>query len=175
MKKYLSIILVALLVTGLLFSCKKRSDSKDFTAVIKNKTWWGQLTTSGETAQYYSVYFNGDGSLLWSQRAGGYTGKWTINDNQLTMDFLTPAVQKKANISDDNTLKNIVTNNSTVVNSGEMIANPTTLLDNTVWKGMISLTGGIQEIFHFTATSKVSSKTFEVTNGFFRISVGQKP
>jgi hypothetical protein len=31
----------------------------------------------------------------------------------------------------------------------------------------------VEGIFNFTATSKGSSKTFEVTNGFFRISVGQ--
>lgn len=162
MKKYLSIPIVTLMLTVILFSCKKDSSSsvKDYTISVKGKTWWGQLTNAGETVQYYSVYFNGDGSLLWSQRAGSYTGKWVVNNNHLTIDFITPAVQIKADISDDGILKNIVTNNLTVVNSGKMIANPTITLDNTVWKGMLNFSSGTPAAFELTfiAGSQVKPK-----------------
>lgn len=160
MKKHVSIMLVTVLLMCFITSCKKSSVTKDYTVSVKGKTWWGQLTNAGETIQYYSVYFNGDGSLLWTQRAGSYTGKWVVNNNHLTVDLLTPAVQIKADISDDNILKNIVSNNSTAVNSGEMIANPTIPLDNTVWKGMLLLSNGTQETFQlrFLTGSKVETK-----------------
>jgi hypothetical protein len=168
MKKYISIILVTLLSMGIIDSCKKDSTSKDYTNAIKSKTWWGTLTNPGETAQYYSVYFNADNSLVWSQQSGNYTGKWTINGKQLTLDFVTPAVQVKADISDDNTLKNIVTNNSSVVNSGKMIVNQTASLDNTVWKGLMSLGTG-QQIFQlsFMIGSKVEVKVGATTFGTY--------
>src|SRR4051812_44786780 len=96
MKKYISIILLA--VTGILFSCKKdkaadQPQGKDYAELIKYKTWWGMLVNKGETAQYYSVYFNADGSLIWSQRDGDFSGTWSINNKRLSIKFVTPAVQ----------------------------------------------------------------------------------
>ncbi|MEO5564189.1 MAG: hypothetical protein ABIR18_12160, partial [Chitinophagaceae bacterium] len=158
MKSCISIMVLAVLTMTIIVSCKKDRAPKDYTPSIKNKTWWGQFTNAGETAQYYSVYFNGDGNFLWTTRNGDATGKWVINSNQLTMNFLMPAVlQIKADISDDNMLKNIVTDNTAIVNNGKMIINPTILLDNTVWKGEFSLSGGIQRPFQldFMNGSKV--------------------
>lgn len=138
MKNYLKTILVTLLLTGTLISCKKDSASKDYSASIKDKTWWGTLTNAGENAQCYSVHFKTDGSLLWSQMSGDYAGKWTVNGKHLTMDFLTPAVQVKADISDDDKLMNIVTNTANKVNTGEMIEPLNILLDNTIWEGTMT-------------------------------------
>jgi hypothetical protein len=138
MKKYLAITLVTLMLTGILFSCKKSNTStpKDYTASIKDKTWWGQLTYTGQTAEYYSVHFNADGSLQWSQLSGDYTGHWVVNDKQLIMTFDANSVRIEAEIGDDNKLGNITaTTNYYVVNSGELVANPNLPLDNTSWKG----------------------------------------
>jgi hypothetical protein len=144
----------------ILASCKKDNYPKDYNEVIKNKSWWGQFTNSGETGQYYSIYFNGNGTLLWSQRGGDYTGNWIVDKNQLTIDLPVPAVQIKATISNESTLKNILTNNSLVVNSGTIITNPTIPLDNTLWKGILSLVNGAQESFQldFKGGSKVEPK-----------------
>ncbi len=160
MKKYLSIILVILVSMINTVSCKKDSGPKDFAAVIKNKTWWGQLTNPGETSQYYCVYFKEDGNLIWSQREGDYAGKWVIDNNQVTMDFPVLSVQLKAGISDDNKLTNIVSNNSSVVANANLIANPTIALDNSQWNGMLVQSNGTSETFQmsFLSGAKVDAK-----------------
>src|SRR5687767_10207657 len=99
MKKYSGIIFTVLLSMTMIVGCKK-DGVKDYTAIIKNKTWWGQLTNPGETAQYYSVYFKSDGNLVWSQRDADYAGKWVVDGKQVTMDFPAISVQIKADISD---------------------------------------------------------------------------
>jgi hypothetical protein len=134
MERHSRVIVIAMLSLITIISCKK---DKDYNKVIKNKTWWGQLTNPGELPQYYSMYFKEDGSLIWSQRLADYTGKWVVNNNQLTMDFLLPAVQIKADISDDNKLTNMTANNSSVVSNANLIANPAITLDNSVWNGTL--------------------------------------
>lgn len=144
MKKYLNTILLTLLLTVTIISCKKDSatDQKDYAASIKDKIWWGTLTNAGENAQYYSVHFKANGSLIWSQMAGDYAGKWVVNGKQLTIDFPALAVQVKFDISDDNSLTNITTNTVNTVNTAELIVNPDIPLENTSWRGTMPTSGG---------------------------------
>jgi hypothetical protein len=146
MKKHLKIMLVILLSAGSIVGCKKSStsDSKDATQSIKDKTWWGMITYTGKTTEYYSVHFNTDNTLTWSQLSGDYTGHWIINGTELTLTFDLNTVQIKAGISDDHTLINITDNTSIYeINSGGMIIDPAIPLDNTVWKGFY-ISGGSQ-------------------------------
>lgn len=140
MKKYLSIMLVTLLLTVILCSCKKSisPSPKDYAASIKDKTWSGAFTYTGEKTEYYSVHFNADNTLLWSQLSGDYAGKWAVNDKALTMTFDGNTAQIKADISEDDKLMNIVVSNTGayIINSGGLIANPNIALDNTVWQGL---------------------------------------
>jgi hypothetical protein len=144
MEKYSRVIVISLLSLITISSCKK---DKDYNKVIKNKTWWGQLSNPGEAPQYYSVYFKADGSLIWGQRVADYTGTWVVNNRQLTMDFLLPVVQIKADISDDNELINIVASNSSVVGNASLITNPAIVLEKSVWNGTLTPSvGGPQSL-----------------------------
>jgi len=164
MKKYISIIPITLIILSILISCKKSETPKDYTASIKDKTWWGQFTYNGETAEYYSVHFNADNTLIWSQLAGDYPGLWIINDKQLKMIFPALGSEIKGDISDNDTLMNISDNNASVtINSGKLIANPNILLDNTVWKGYAKIT-----------TSKVMELTF-IPGSQVRINIENSP
>jgi hypothetical protein len=143
MKKHLEIITALLFFAGILFSCKKVNTPKDYTASIKDKTWWGVMTYTSQVFQYYSVHFNADNTLKWSQLSGDYDGQWIINGKQLTITFSVSGVEIKADISDDDKLMNIADNTTSyIINSGELIANPNLPLDNTVWKGSISDNSG---------------------------------
>jgi hypothetical protein len=138
MKKYKNIMLVTLLLTVIIVSCKKSSTPKDYSASIKDKTWWGVITYTGKEAEYYSVHFNANNTLLWSQFSGDYTGKWVINDKELTMTFDVSNAEIKADISDDDKLLNIIDNTGAFeMNTGQLIINPNIPLDNTEWKGKI--------------------------------------
>jgi hypothetical protein len=139
MKKYKNIMLVTLLLIGIIVSCKKSSTPKDYAASIKDKTWSGELAYTGKTTEYYSVHFNADNTLSWSQFSGDYTGHWILTGKQLTISFTGNSVEIKANISDDDNLVNI-TDNTTAseIKSGELIANSTISVDNTEWKGAIN-------------------------------------
>ena len=134
MKKYISIISVTLMVMSITFGCKKDNEPKDYGAFIKDKSWWGTFSNAGENNQYYSVHFNADSSLLWSQLSGDYAGKWTLEGNKLTLNFTALAVKITAEISDDNKLLNIATNSPNKVYTGKLNENTINLLDNTVWK-----------------------------------------
>ena len=135
MKKYLSIMLVIVLYTSLSLSCKK-SNAKDYTASIRDKTWWGVFTYTGKDPEYYSVRFNADNTFLWSQFSGDYSGQWVVNGKDLTMTFDISKAAIKATISDDDKLLNITDNTgNAVINTCELITNPNMPLDNTVWKG----------------------------------------
>ncbi len=134
MKKYLIVILF--LIASIAFlSCKKESTTapKDYSSSISNKNWWGTFNNAGESTQYYSVHFNEDNSLLWSQTSGDYAGTWSLNGNKLTVNFTAPTVTLTAEISDDNKLTNIITNTPNKVNSGTLIENPNVFLENSVW------------------------------------------
>ncbi|MEP6726568.1 MAG: hypothetical protein ABJC98_12150 [Bacteroidota bacterium] len=138
MKKYLHIIPIIAIITGILFSCKKSNDDapKDYSASIKDKTWWGELAYTGKTPEYYSVHFNTDNTLTWSQFQGDYTGHWALNNKQVTITFDGNTTQIKADISDDDNLVNITDNTgASEIKSGEITVNSTTTLDNTVWNG----------------------------------------
>jgi hypothetical protein len=134
MKKYLIAALV-LIATIALQSCKKESTTapKDYTSSISNKNWWGTFNNAGESAQYYSVHFNADHSVLWAQMSGDYSGTWSLNGNRLTINFTLPTVTLTAEISDDNKLTNIITNTPNKVNNGTLIENPNVFLENSVW------------------------------------------
>lgn len=138
MKKYSGTIAIILFSVGSMISCKKSSDStppvKDYAASINDKTWWGTFTINGQTAQYYSVHFNGDNSLVWSQLSGDYPGKWTLDGKKLAINYTTNIIT--ADVSDDGHLANIEDNHSTyIINNGELIPNPNIALQNTVWQG----------------------------------------
>ncbi|HTE12994.1 MAG TPA: hypothetical protein VK645_18570 [Chitinophagaceae bacterium] len=138
MKKYFNIIVVTLLLAVTVSGCKKSESvqPKNYTLSIKDKTWWGELAYTGKTPEYYSVHFNADNTLAWSQFQGDYTGHWTLNNKQVTITFDGNSTQIKADISDDDNLVNI-TDNSTAseIKGGEMAANSTIALDNSVWTG----------------------------------------
>jgi hypothetical protein len=145
MKMYLNTA-IALLVTVFFISCKKdngTSAPKDYAASLKDKTWSGQLKYTNKPVEYYSVHFNADNTLIWSQFSGDYTGHWTTDGKQLTMTFDASSANIKANITDDDKLTNIIaSSNLYIINSGELIANPNMVLDNTVWIGVfLSNTG----------------------------------
>ena len=144
MKKYINVMLVTLLLTGMMISCKKNNSpsSKDFTTSFKDKIWWGTLTNAGENAQYYSVHFKANGSLIWSQLAGDYAGKWVVNGQQLAIDFPALAVQVKADITDDSKLTNITTNTLNTVNTLELIENSGMPIENTSWRGTMPTSAG---------------------------------
>jgi len=138
MKKYFNIIVVILLLAATTPGCKK-SDSaqpKNYILSIKDKTWWGELAYTGKTPEYYSVHFNADNTLTWSQFQGDYTGHWALNNKQVTITFDGNSTQIKADISDDDNLVNITDNTTTSeIKNGEMTANSTITLDNSVWTG----------------------------------------
>jgi hypothetical protein len=145
MKRYKAITAIALLAMISLFSCKKDNTPalpKDYSNSIKDKTWWGTLTNAGETAQYYSVHFNADNTLLWSQFSDDYPGKWSVDKNKLTLTFLSPDVIVTGEISDDNKLVNITTNTANKVNTGELVENPRISLESTIWKGDFNIPMG---------------------------------
>jgi hypothetical protein len=188
MKKHIGIILITLLSTGIFVSCNEDDVSKDYAASIKDKTWWGELTNAGEGgSQYYSVYFNANNTLVWSQLAGDYGGQWLLDKNKLTLTFTGLDVIMTAEISDDDTWTNITTNTPNKVNSGELAVNPNMNLDNTLWSGMerpinasgISLdTNALQMRFspNFTYTIRAGEYTaigftYEKSpfGGFFRL------
>ena len=154
MKKYIYILPITLIIISILISCKKNDTSdvlKDCGASIKDKTWWGQLTYNGQTAEYYAVHFNADSTLIWSQLSGNYPGVWAINGKQLKMTFPALGSEIKGDISDNDTLMNITDNNASVtINSGKLIADPYVFLDNTVWKGAYRDVEGISQPMQIT-------------------------
>ena len=141
----LSLLFIAV---NILVSCKKTDAptpvspapvSRDYSASIKDKSWLGEITYTGKTPEYYSVYFKADGTLLWSQFSGDYPGHWAIKDKELTMTFDGNTVAIKATITDDDKLSNISDNtNSYEVNNGALLSNPNITLDNTTRVGVLS-------------------------------------
>jgi hypothetical protein len=166
MKKYLSIIPATLLLTAILFSCKKSSSSapppasKDYAESIKNKTWSGALTYTGQTTEYYSVHFNADKTLLWSQMSGDYAGHWAVNDKTLTMTFDANTAQIKAMVTEDNKFSDISDNTGYYeINSGELIVNPDLPIDNTIWKGALVPPGNSYSLqLNFMPGLKIEAK-----------------
>ena len=172
MKKYISIIPITLVIFTILISCKKSDTPKDYGASIKDKKWWGTFSNAGENIQYYSVHFNADSSLVWSQLSGDYNGQWSLNGNKLTLNFATLNVKITAEISDDNTLLNITTNSPNKVYTGKLNENTDNLLDNTVWKQINNSPSAIQ--LSFFSGEKVELKIGPVTyaNPYTRSSSG---
>ncbi len=118
------------------------------------------LTNVGQPSEFYAVYFNADGSLNWSQMAGDYPGKWTLQENKLTLDFPLLSVQIKADLTSDDKFSNISSTNSSTINSGQLMNNTPPLLDQTSWKGSRNLNDAgtaIQPLqMEFTPGSQVS-------------------
>jgi hypothetical protein len=139
MKKYLKIVLVTLMSAAILFSCKKDNASapKDNAASINDKTWSGEIIYTGDSVQFYTVHFNTDNTLLWSQLSGDYPGNWGLIDKQLTMTFTGSNAVIRGNITGDDKLTNILVSNTNAykVNSAVLVLNPNMPLEGTVWKG----------------------------------------
>lgn len=145
MKKYITITMLALMVMAILFSCKK-DNAKDFTASIAEKTWWGKFTYTGKSPQYYSIHFAANGSFTWSEATGDLMGHWSVDGKHLTLTLGATGKQIKADITADGKLFNIENNsvNGYTIDSGDLIANPTTSpLENTLWKGSYTTGSGI--------------------------------
>jgi hypothetical protein len=139
MKKYYSVFIVLLAATVML-SCKKNDPAKekDYTASISERTWWGKFTNAGETAQYYYVHFNADKTVNWTQLSRDYQATWRLEGNKLTLNFSNPVMAVTADITEDDKLANITTNTPSIINSGELLQTSAAVLDNSVWKGMVS-------------------------------------
>jgi hypothetical protein len=141
MKKRLPLIIIMICTAMIYMGCKKDNggSASDYAASINDKTWWGMFTYAGDTTEYYSVHFNTDNSLTWNQLLGEYSGTWSLSGNHLTMDFGLNSIAITTDITNDNKLTNIKTNNTTVVNSGQLLVNPAQpVLDGTVWKGVFT-------------------------------------
>lgn len=157
MKKYTRIITLSILLLNLFTACKKdNSDApKDYSASLKDKTWAGMFTYTGKTSEYYSVHFNADKSLTWTELSGDYSGKWEVTGKQLVLTF-TSGSQIKADITDDNRFINFTNSNTAYsINNGKLVTKPDLILDNSIWKGTI--TSGISYPLEldFIAGSKV--------------------
>ena len=139
-----------------MISCKKEN-AKDDSGFIKDKTWWGDFAYFGRTREQYSVHFNGDNTLTWSERSGDYPGKWTMNGRHLAISVNGNSVKAEADISNDGKLESITnkTDNSEI-SSGPWIANPKIAVENTVWKGSYGPSSDYQ--LSFLDGSKMKSK-----------------
>ena len=169
MKKYLHIIPAIIIITGILSGCKKSNDDipKDYSASVTDKTWSGVFTYTGKTSEYYSVHFNADKSLIWSELAGDFAGTWLVNNKQLTITFSSGS-KINADITDDNRLINIIASNkSYMVNSGKLVANPNLPLDNTIWKGTVTSGTSYPLELDFLPGLKVAILINKVSQGQF--------
>jgi hypothetical protein len=171
MKKYINIMLATLLIMGGMISCIKDPNPAriDYVGSIKDKTWWGMLTYTGKTPEYYSVHFKSDKSLVWSQLSGDYPGQWSVNDKQITMTFPGIGSTVKAEISIDGMdgrLMNFTDDNgSFTINTGHVVQNPTIPLGYTVWSLIIGGTPGYE--MTFMPGSKVIIKQGSVATGTY--------
>jgi hypothetical protein len=162
MKKHWKIAMIILGMITISSGCKKDnnnngSSNNSSSTSINDKTWWGMFTYAGDTTQYYSVHFNPDSSLTWNQYLGEYKGTWSISSNHLTMDFGPNSIKITADVTNDNKLTNIKTNNTSIINSGQLLANPThESLDGTIWKGVYS--DKIGSTYNFEIDFKANSK-----------------
>lgn len=141
MKKIITNIMLVLMASLILFSCKKDS-SKNYADSIAAKTWWGKFAYTGKSSQYYSIAFSASGTFTWSERSGDYLGHWAVEGNHLTITFDASGRKIKSDISEDGKLLNIENNPAYgyTITSGELISNPNTSpLDNTLWKGTYTL------------------------------------
>jgi len=126
---------VMILLAAMVAGCAK-SSSNPYDGSIKDKTWWGKIAYTGKIAENYSVHFNADNSLLWTQLSNNYEGHWTLDGKHLTISFTINTAKIEADITSDDKLENITDNTSFYnINSGQLIQNPKLSLENTVWKG----------------------------------------
>jgi len=154
MKHIITLSLLFIAVTNLV-SCNKTDAttpvSKDYSASIKEKSWWGEITYTGKNTEYYSVYFKADGTLLWSQLSGDYPGHWAIKDKELTMTFDANSVAIEATLTDDDYFTNISDNtNLYEVNNGAIVAISNITLDNTTRSGSLRSSPSIMLQMTFT-------------------------
>jgi hypothetical protein len=140
-KFYLYIFSMMILFCGC--NKDKTPTPKNYAASINDKTWWGVVTYTGKTPQYYSVHFNTDNTLLWSQLSGDFPGTWTINNKSVVMKFGGPDKDEvKADITEDDKFTTITDNNPKYeIINGQLVADPNIPLENTTWKGTIFSVG----------------------------------
>jgi hypothetical protein len=163
MKKH-SLIILFLILTVFLYSCKKDNTPKDYSVFIKEKTWSGMFTYTGKKPEYYSIHFHANNNLTWSELLGDYPGQWLINGKQLVMTFPGISAEIKADISDDNKLLNFVDNTGNFeVQTGELVVNPNLPLENTVWTGTIRNAVPFQ--IRLLPASKIELKVEYTTDG----------
>ena len=164
MEKSIRTIVGILMIMGIISGCKKSTATKDYVLSVKERTWWGLITHTGQSSEYYSVHFNADNSFVWSEMSGDIQGNWSLAGKQVTITFSGSGAQIKANISDNDTLLNIFDNSDLYsIKSGYLIETPIVFLDNTIWKGSITSAGNpplqlqINYLPNFTVTSSLGS------------------
>ena len=136
------LLLVALVLLALLFSCKKNNDSevakKDYSIFFKGKVWAGELQYEGSTAEPYSITFDNSDGFTWEEYSGEYAGKYMIDaeNKELTISFASGS-EVIAKITDDGKLSEFTTNTTygwKLLNS-ELDTMTLQVLDNTIWRG----------------------------------------
>jgi hypothetical protein len=136
MKKHTSMLLIVVLNAGVFISCKKDNKTKDKS--VAGKTWFGQVTYTYQSPEYYCIHFNDDHSLIWSQFSGDSTGRWLQEGRSLKINFTGNSNEIRAEISDNDTLMNVSDNSTNFqINSGKLVADPNMSIDNTLWKSII--------------------------------------
>jgi hypothetical protein len=178
MKKSLSALIVTTLLITIFISCSKDDDTsndspiKDYSESIKDRTWWGVLTYTGKTAEYYSVHFSADNTLIWSQLSGDYAGTWVFDNKSVVVKFGGSSSEIKAEISNDDKFISISDNSpSYEINNGQLIASPNIPLNNTLWKGTIVSGGAISSLqLKFLPDTKVEFILNNTNYGLFNYS-----
>jgi hypothetical protein len=156
MKKYIGNTPVTILLIALLWSCSKSNGPTDYASFIKDKTWWGTLTHTGQEMEYYSIHFNSDSSMIWDEALVSLPGHWHVDGKKLTISFQPSSLEITADISDDKKLINIEDNSGNYeINSGQIIENPNIALENSVWKGTVMLGTQQPAEMDFNANNKV--------------------
>ena len=144
----LAVIFFTMLI--ILIACKKESSpvlpptgpmvppEKDYAKAVYGRTWWGTFAYPGELAQYYSVSFKKDSTMIFYQMSGAYIGNWSLSANQLIMEFPVQSVIITADLSAVDTLMNFTTNNNVTMIDGRLQRNLSLIeLEGTKWMGSI--------------------------------------
>ncbi len=96
-----------------------------------------KLFILADSTQYYTVHFNADNSLLWTQLSGDYPGNWGLIEKQLTITFAGSNAVIRGDMTDDDKLTNISVSNTNAykINNAALVLNPNLTLEGTIWKG----------------------------------------
>lgn len=142
MNKLASALLLLLTFYGI-SSCKKENpEMQDIAALFKNTYWTGEIKyNNAATKEPFSIEFSENGTLLWREHGGIFSGTHTLN---------TSAKEITISFGANETYTATITNNSALSNIVPGGVYPWTILDckfnntgsqnldNTTWKGVIN-------------------------------------